>query len=93
MSERDNGGPAFPGLGEPADRWWDGECWRNDNPHQGMSLRDYFAANASAEDLRCQAEILRNRLMQEGNMGILPDDWSATARYMHADSMLKARQE
>lgn len=49
----------------------------------GMSLRDYFAAKASEDDILHQA-----RSMDE-----LAFDWRSTARYMHADAMLRARQQ
>jgi hypothetical protein len=58
----------------------------------GMTLRDYFATHATEGDMNGQREILREQLRRAGGIGVLPDDWRATARYMHADAMLKARQ-
>lgn len=43
MSEKDNGGPAFPGL-HPSS-----ECRYSD---EGMALRDYFAAKAMQAFIR-----------------------------------------
>lgn len=88
MSTINDGGPAFPrpavftatqGLASPE--------------KDGMSLRDYMAIHASADDLRAQAEIIRSTQISAGGMGILPENWAITARYMHADAMLKARKE
>ena len=53
----------------------------------GMTLRDFMAIHATEEDLKMQAALIRD----VSPLGILPDDWRSTARYMHADSMLKAR--
>ena len=53
----------------------------------GMTLRDFMAIHATEEDLKMQAALIRAVCP----LGILPDDWRTTARYMHADSMLKAR--
>ena len=77
MSNTNTGGPAFPrpsyGPNEPAD---------------GMTLRDYLAVHATDEDVKAQAEVLR----EISPMRILPEGWRSTARYMHADYMLKARK-
>ena len=75
-----DGGPAYPVPG-----------LQHDEDFYGMSLRDYFAAHASDSDVKDQAEILRAKLILEIKLGVLPDDWRATCRYMHADAMLKAR--
>lgn len=60
--------------------------------YAGMTLRDYFAIHASDEDLKAQGEILRYLIREAKGVAILPDDWRVTARYMHADAMLKARE-
>jgi hypothetical protein len=61
--------------------------------HAGMSLRDYMAIHASEEDIRAQGEEIRSAQMRSSPPnGILPDGWRLTARYMHADAMLKARE-
>jgi hypothetical protein len=83
MSNKDNGGPAFP----HEYKFGDGTAGRAD----GMSLRDYFAVHASETDIAVQAEILREQRATEGHMRILPDDYRSKARYMHADAMLKAK--
>lgn len=62
---RDNGGPAFPIMAGGA-------------LEDGMSLRDYFAAHASYEDL--QKWIGLGWTMQ-------------AARYAHADEMIKVRSK
>lgn len=54
---------------------------------EDMALRDYFAAKASEEDIKAQAEVIRS----SSTLGILPDGWRVVARYMHADAMLAAR--
>jgi hypothetical protein len=78
---KDTSGPAFP-IKEPLN------C-----DALGVSVRDYFAAHASDSDVKDQGEILRCILMAQPNgIGILPDNWRVTARYMHADAMLKARE-
>lgn len=57
-----------------------------------MTLRDYFAVHASAEDLRPHMESIRDsQRKQYGAAAILPDNWPSIARYMHADAMLEAR--
>lgn len=52
-----------------------------------LDMRDYFAAKASEEDIKAQAEVIRS----SSTLGILPDGWRVVARYMHADAMLAAR--
>jgi hypothetical protein len=77
MSNTNTGGPAFP-------------CPETDKHYkdEGMTMRDYFAAHATDEDVKAQAEVLR----EISPMRILPEGWRSTARYMHADYMLKARE-
>ena len=86
MSKINDGGPAFPFE----EMHTDGTHYHS---HPGLSLRDYMAIHASADDVRDQCEVLRLNLGQRGLPGILPDGWRVTARYMHADAMLKAREE
>ena len=86
MSTTNTGGPAFPmpGMsGLPNDGFIYGQ--------DGMTLRDYFAAKANEEDIRSQAEVLRDKMMKDHGVGVLPDNWRSISRYMHADTMLKAR--
>jgi hypothetical protein len=70
-----HGGPAFP-----AEEWIDSDSPRIINPtrHLGMSLRDYFAA---------QAIVASAHASTQGPTGL------AKAAYEIADAMLKAREE
>lgn len=81
-----DGGPAFP-----ADSYSTGDGGRKPVIYSGMSLRDYFATNASEEDLRQQGELIRANLVRVGKAAVLPDGWRVKARYMHADAMLAER--
>ena len=56
--------------------------------HTGMTLRDYFAAHATESDLAAQYIVLR----EQSGIGILPDNYTVKARYLHADAMLAARE-
>jgi hypothetical protein len=58
---------------------------------EAATLRDYFAANASEEDVRRQGEVMRSAQIACAGIGILEDGWQIKARYMHADAMLRAR--
>ena len=80
MTQPNDGGPAFP---VPMVPWQDGfinvEC-------TGASLRDWFAANASENDI------------EHHNLGNLRSDGKTynrrtreEAKYAYADAMLKAR--
>lgn len=89
-----DGGPAFPslnptftGISSDGEERWETE------PHGGMTLRDYFAATASDQDVSFQGEILREQISRSKGIGVLPDYWRATARFMHADAMLAARKQ
>ncbi len=73
MSAPKDGGPAFPNDAVM------GKCETAD----GMTLRDYFAAKASDEDI---AEIIG----QERDFNT-PAITRAQARFIHADAMLKER--
>lgn len=80
MSERDDGGPAFPAADriDPAPSL--GEGWTLVSKQPGMSLRDYFAGQAMQsylDDPACRSDV--------GKLGA----WS----YEAADAMLKARKE
>lgn len=86
-SKIDDGGPAFP-----RDHAADG--------HNGMALRDYFAATASDEDIDClrakikeQREITTDSLGKHYEVLRAPSNWRQLARYMHADLMIAARKE
>jgi hypothetical protein len=65
---KDNGGPAFGELQQV------GDVAMRDG---GLSIRDYFAAHASEEDI---ARVLEYNMITRQQ-----------ARYMHADSMLLER--
>ena len=70
MSEINTGGPAFPSAGDGNETW----------AHEGMTLRDYFAAKA-------MQAILSNPEFQE------EDSQLATYAYNVADAMIQARGE
>jgi hypothetical protein len=78
MSAKSNGGPAFPSVLE-----WrttargDDVTGCNDNAHDGMTLRDYFAA-----------KVIAGFASQETT---LPDATLARRAYALADAMLAAR--
>ena len=84
MSEQKDGGPAFP-LQSAGPYFAPG--------YAGMTLRDYFAVHASADDLRTHIEAIREEQRKQCGAAILPDKWASLARYMHADAMLKARAQ
>lgn len=81
---KETGGPAFPTLHIPDAS---PQAWN------GMTLRDYFAAKATDEDIKAQGEIIRAKMFSEFGIAVLPDDWRTKARWMHADAMLKARDQ
>jgi hypothetical protein len=81
MAEK-NGGPAFP------QKWGadDSAPIGPDNPRpQGMSLRDYFAAHASEDDIGAH----RQREHSGERARLIPS--REAARYRYADAMLAAR--
>lgn len=67
----DTSGPAFPTT-KPLDSWGD--------PHQGMTLRDYFAA-----------KVVQGMLASGNLTKLVKDDELAEAGYTIADAILKAR--
>ena len=71
MSTINNGGPAFPSAGDGNETW----------AHEGMTLRDYFAAKAMQGILAGWAS------------GLPPSSIAAEAAYDLADAMLKARNK
>ena len=79
----DTGGPAFPAFKEQSD---------------GMTLRDYFAAKASEEDIKAHQEGgVKEQVVDDinGRKKIVHCDVRYTreqAKYRYADAMLKARQ-
>lgn len=81
-------GPAFPRSGvidpnEPQSHKWSGQTWL-DQGATGMSLRDYFAAQALAGMM---AAAMPDDLLR----GTPPGHWAADA-YEMADAMLAARE-
>lgn len=76
---REDGGPAFPRPHSP-----NPYSGTDDGPEPGMSLRDWFAATASDDDLR----YWRGRAEAEVGLG---GNVREAARYLHADAMLKER--
>ena len=90
MSERYNGGPAFPvdtrGSGEAEDSGTYGHQTGNTTwQFSGMTLRDYFAAKAMAGMFASQYDV--NMRGHEG----WRDEFGREA-YRYADAMLAARQ-
>ena len=80
MSNQNNGGPAFPELGNVGHN----SDWQSES---GMTLRDYFAAKALG---LCFAQYL-NHAEVEG----FQDGWRdgvASDAYQMADAMLRARE-
>jgi hypothetical protein len=87
MSYTNTGGPAFP--------------YENHYGHklEGMTLRDYFAAHATEEDICTAMDLVKKvevvRDLGNGHKVIergYPDNTRQIARYIHADQMLKARE-
>ncbi len=66
---------------------------------RGMTLRDYFAAHATEEDI-CTAMDLVKKVEEVRDLGNghkviekgYPQNTRQIARYIHADAMLKARE-
>ncbi|MEO0002457.1 MAG: hypothetical protein RLZZ22_149 [Pseudomonadota bacterium] len=79
MSAINNGGPAFP---TESAHQSSSSTWH----HEGMTLRDYFAAKASEEDI---AEYMPATM---GEARLHPNRTRQWARYQHADAMLRARE-
>lgn len=86
----DKSGPAFPTT-KPLDYWGD--------PNQGMSLRDYFASEASrgAADVLC--DMLEPSSAEEAFDPVQQLELvkrhaaqHAMVAYIYADAMLKARE-
>ena len=83
--------PAFPGQFTYGDGQT--ESW------PGMSLRDYFAAQATDADVATMRgrvpTVTKVRDCGDGRKTLHhnaePDEWHQIARYLHADAMLKAR--
>lgn len=87
---KDTGGPAFPhddlNINSALVR-----------AHTGMTLRDYFAAHATEEDIADQMYRIKRikKAVPDGNgmtrvVSTLPDNARQIARYLHADDMIRA---
>jgi len=90
MKDKSTGGPAFP---------FPSDCASGEPGELGMTLRDYFAAHATEEDI-CTAMDLVKKVEQVRDLGDghkviergYPSNTRQIARYIHADAMLKARE-
>ena len=89
---KNTGGPAFPHH-VVCDKGW-----AETQELQGMTLRDYFAAKASEDDIRANIEGPMQECIVEGSDGrkhITHRTVKYTreqAKYRYADAMLKARE-
>lgn len=93
MNEPNDGGPAFPSLRveDCNGRETRAQIDRTEGTlggflvnHPGATLRDYFAVHATDRDVQMAAQVFMavHEALACSN---------ATARYFHADAMLKAR--
>ena len=96
MSMKENGGPAFPCVETVLDQ--DG-CDLS-VLHHGLSIRDYFAAKATDDDIQEIMQKHRNNPQQPVDSIVRGELWVGLthytitrqqARYMHADAMLSER--
>lgn len=79
-----NGGPAFPVPLNP------GASYQGHEPYDGMTLRDYFAVNATDGDI---SDIMCKHTETCYHTNVVSYKITRQqARYMHADAMLKARE-
>lgn len=76
--KKETGGPAFPRSGDF-------------NPQTGMTLRDYFAAKATEEDIKAASKFVG--YVEINGVTCDPPNKRQLARYIHADAMLKAREQ
>lgn len=89
MSKIEDGGPAFPNVPDGAgDKWADWD--------KGMTLRDYMAAKAlqaliTEPEWRDEDHGLTAQICGELAETMPAHDHYATAAYMLADAMLRAR--
>ena len=79
MIEFEDGGPAFPVVHEQYDYGYEQKMPKQVAP--GMTLRDYFAANAMV------------RIMSYDKDGVMSPETLASASYRLADAMLRAREQ
>ena len=73
-----------------------------DSYSNGMTLRDWFATHATEEDIEALRNLIPKVVEIRDNYGpgpafiehrAEPKNWRQVARYLHADAMLKARQQ
>jgi hypothetical protein len=81
MSERDDGGPAFPMVNE-----------LGVIHHPGMSLRDAYAMQALT-GLHLKHDGLYSDSDRNDGVPKLDAQWVAQAAYRYADAMLEARKK
>lgn len=88
MTERNNGGPAFPAM----------HFDLGDDEH-GMTLRDYFAVHAGEEDIKRALRFVQHvetvLSSPNGHKEVIkqyPTNAWQIARYIVADQMLEARK-
>ena len=93
MTEKNNGGPAFPAP--EAARWH----FADPSAYLGMTLRDYFAAKASEEDINehiwkgHKEQFVVDEGMGKSRLASREAMWTREeAKYRYADAMLKARE-
>lgn len=79
MSKQNNGGPAFPEIGNVA-------CNSDWQSESGMTLRDYFAAKAMQGVMASGTAMSIGTNHEEAMVGM------ARAFYSMADAMIKARE-
>ncbi len=85
MSNNETGGPAFPNVPEGAGSQWN--SW-----DMGMTLRDYFAANAMQAHVSAQWEHFYKTNPGEDITNHWDDKDIALCAYDIADAMLEARK-
>ena len=85
MEKLKDGGPAYPVVGA------NGPYGSGDDVTIGMSLRDYMAIHADNYDIALIME--RDENVENTPIGRLATITREQARYIHADAMLKAREE
>ena len=97
MSNTDTGGSAFPSKKRI---YKAGYATPEFEPVEGMTLRDYFAAHATEEDICTAMDLVKKvevvRDLGNGHKAIdrgYPENTRQLARYIHADAMLKAREQ
>lgn len=86
MSEQKNGGSAFPSY---ASDHRGAACNTTFEPRGGITMRDYFAARATEEDIEEHRGYRVNTKSGSREYVLTREQ----AKYAYADAMLRARQE